>query len=73
MKITQSVSIKLHLYVEKINTQEEPNTEWMSATGKLEYTLTNDYMFRAVLQKNQKVLKALICLRMRQNFIVRIK
>lgn len=31
-----------------------------NATGKIDYPLTNDYMFRAVLQKNQKVLKGLI-------------
>lgn len=31
------------------------------ATGALPYTLTNDYMFRAVLQKNNHVLKHLIC------------
>lgn len=31
------------------------------ATGNLPYTLTNDYMFRAVLQKNNHVLKHLIC------------
>lgn len=31
------------------------------ATGTIEYGFTNDYMFRAILQKNKKVLKALIC------------
>ena len=31
-----------------------------SATGKLEYTLTNDFLFKAVLQNNKKVLKALV-------------
>ncbi|MCM1181414.1 MAG: Rpn family recombination-promoting nuclease/putative transposase [Clostridium sp.] len=29
--------------------------------GKLQYRLTNDYMFRAVMQKNKNVLKHLIC------------
>lgn len=29
-------------------------------TGRLSYNMTNDYMFRAVLQKNTKVLKGLI-------------
>lgn len=33
----------------------------MKETGKLDFPLTNDYMFRALLQKNEKVLKALIC------------
>lgn len=31
-----------------------------NATGKIDYTLMNDYMFRAVLQENQNVLKGLI-------------
>ena len=32
-----------------------------NATGKIDYPLTNDYMFRAVLQENEKVLTGLIC------------
>jgi len=40
------------------NTQK--NT-FQNATGKIDYTLMNDYMFRAVLQENKKVLKDLIC------------
>lgn len=32
-----------------------------NATGKIDYSFTNDYMFRAILQKNERVLKALIC------------
>ena len=34
---------------------------YMQATGKLPYSLTNDYMFKALLQKNGNVLKHLIC------------
>lgn len=34
---------------------------FQNATGKIDYTLMNDYMFRAVLQDNEKVLKGLIC------------
>ena len=34
--------------------------DFHSATGKLEYTLKNDFLFKALLQKNRKVLKALI-------------
>lgn len=30
-------------------------------TGKLKYPLTNDFMFKAVLQKNQTALKGLLC------------
>lgn len=35
--------------------------DFASATGNIEYGFTNDYMFRAVLQRNKKVLKSLIC------------
>ncbi len=38
-----------------------PSASWETATGKLDYTLTNDYLFRAVLQENNKVLRGLIC------------
>lgn len=31
------------------------------ATGPVSYTLTNDYLFRAVFQSNQKALKGLLC------------
>ena len=31
-----------------------------NATGPLEYGLTNDYLFKAFLQKNQRVLRALV-------------
>lgn len=34
---------------------------FQNATGKIDYTLMNDYMFRAVLQVNEKVLRGLIC------------
>lgn len=47
------------------NTKEEMiSQELMSyenITGNILYNMTNDYMFRAVLQKNQKVLEGLIC------------
>jgi len=35
--------------------------DYKNRTGKLRYRLTNDYMFRAVMQKNKNVLKHLIC------------
>jgi predicted transposase/invertase (TIGR01784 family) len=35
--------------------------ELAAATGPIEYQFTNDYMFRIILQKNQRVLKSLIC------------
>lgn len=38
-----------------------PATSYLSATGKITYNFTNDYMFRAILQRNVTVLKGLIC------------
>lgn len=37
------------------------DTSYLNATGPIRFGLTNDYMFRAVLQKNNYVLKGLIC------------
>ena len=34
---------------------------YMQAAGKLPHPLTNDYMFKALLQKNESVLKELVC------------
>ena len=41
-------------------TNNQENT-FQNATGKIDYTLMNDYMFRAVLQENKIVLEGLIC------------
>jgi len=35
--------------------------DYRNATGKIDYTFTNDYMFRMILQKHSNVLKGLIC------------
>ncbi len=45
------------------NVQEKTKTVplFMKAEGKLPYRLTNDYLFRALLQENSRVLKSLIC------------
>ncbi|MDE6750050.1 MAG: Rpn family recombination-promoting nuclease/putative transposase [Lachnospiraceae bacterium] len=37
------------------------DTEFMNAQGAIPYGMTNDYMFRAVLQTNNKALQGLIC------------
>ena len=37
------------------------NQEFLNASGKVPYHMTNDYLFRAVLQTNNKALKGLIC------------
>lgn len=36
-------------------------TSYLDATGKIDYGMTNDYMFRAILQENSHVLKGIIC------------
>lgn len=36
------------------------NLSYLSATGKIEYNMTNNYMFRYILQQNEKVLKGLV-------------
>lgn len=38
-----------------------PFTSYLNATGKIDYGLTNDYMFRVILQRHHNVLKSLIC------------
>ena len=35
--------------------------KYLSATGKLPYTMTNNYMFRIVIQRDQETLINLIC------------
>ena len=37
------------------------DTAFQNASGDIPYNMTNDYMFRAVLQTNNKVLRGLIC------------
>lgn len=40
---------------------KQTNQPYMRATGVLPHSLVNDYMFKALLQKNQVVLKHLVC------------
>lgn len=48
---------------------------FLSASGKIPYNMTNDYMFRIVLQKNEETLKNLVCsvLHLSMNDIKEIK
>lgn len=39
----------------------QSSKDWLSATGPLPIPMTNDYLFRAILQNNNYVLKGLIC------------
>lgn len=42
------------------NTIFETSLTYLDATGKIPYSMTNDYMFRATVQKRPKILKGLI-------------
>ena len=43
------------------NTKTTFSAALQEATGKIEYGLTNDYMFRVLFQKNKKALTGLVC------------
>lgn len=40
--------------------QIQTTNSYLSATGAISHNMTNDYMFRYILQKNEKVLRGLI-------------
>lgn len=42
-------------------TKETSSLSYLNATGQIPYGMTNDYMFRLILEKNNYVLKGLIC------------
>lgn len=56
-----SLSERVHSMKQIKNNSFISGTDFQNATGTIPYNMTNDYMFRAVLQKNNKVLKGLIC------------
>lgn len=43
------------------NTLSALGDHYKNLTGSIQYHLTNDYMFRAVMQRNENVLKHLLC------------
>ena len=45
----------------KLENTSNVNLNFKNTTGSIPYNMTNDYMFRAVLQKNNKVLRGLLC------------
>ena len=59
----------------EIDSVAERNGAVELPTGKLKYPLTNDFMFKAVLQRNQMALKGLLCalLHMRMEEIAEIR
>lgn len=46
--------------MKQINIIKKPEILYQNATGKIDYGMMNDYMFRAILQTNNNVLKGLI-------------
>lgn len=42
-------------------TSDSVSCSFENASGPIDYGFTNDYMFRIVLQQNNRVLKGLIC------------
>ena len=40
---------------------KQQKSSFMEASGRIEFNMTNNYMFRYILQENQKVLKGLVC------------
>ncbi len=57
------------------NDEATKEMAFMNATGKLDYTLTNDYLFHVVMQRNEKVLRGLIgsLLGLSQDEIVKVE
>ncbi len=45
---------------ENLHAKETISVAYETATGEIPFNMTNDYMFRAVLQKNNRVLRGLI-------------
>ena len=45
---------------ENIYMENQPTRSYFKATGDIPHNMTNDYMFRYILQKNEKVLRGLI-------------
>lgn len=51
----------LQIRKEDTSMKKNLNHEFLNASGKVPYHMTNDYLFRAVLQSNNKALKGLVC------------
>lgn len=47
---------------------EKSEYDYSDLTGPLKYKLTNDYMFKAFLQKNESILKGLLCALLRLDY-----
>lgn len=52
---------------------EKSNQEFRNASGRIPYHMTNDYLFRAVLQSNNKALRdwyVLCCICLKRRYIL---
>ena len=57
----QNQSNHQNLSINSVSFPQDSITAFQNASGIIPYGMTNDYMFRAVLQSNNKVLRGLIC------------
>ena len=64
-----------HLSLNIVSSSQDTIAAFQNASGAIPYGMTNDYMFRAVLQSNNKVLRGLICalLHLREDEIKSVK
>ncbi len=49
------------MFMYQANVTGNSSASYLSATGKIDYGMTNDYMFRVILQTCNDVLRSLIC------------
>ena len=62
MTVRQKIQVIKNPYIRRSLPMEQPKTlTYQKATGAIRFKMVNDYMFRYILQKNQKVLRGLIC------------
>lgn len=48
-------------FMSQNNTNFAPNADWVNAHGPVPVRMTNDYLFRALMQRNERTLKVLTC------------
>ena len=59
--LSLSIGVMTGCGEKKVSMKNQNYESFMSATGEISYNMTNNYMFRYVLQKHEKVLRGLIC------------
>ena len=61
MAVSAELQTTYNYILEEMPMEKKKVLLFMEAEGVVEYNMTNNYMFRFILQKNNKVLKGLIC------------